>query len=180
MTDPRAENCRRFLKDAAGKVVGVDLKFDPHPDPQYRLVKVELRDEYRAMGNTVATCRVEDADGFVSAQQVTLAWPYPDLTEFAMPGNPNGEHTIPNSYNPPKRGPLALAIWDRQGGIISDVIGGLGLPESHHVSFVVTFREVGALPDPDPDPGEESDVLSVLKVISQDLKSLLQHLGGSF
>ena len=52
-TDPRAANCRGFLVDQAGKVVGIQLVHVPIPSAPYALVAAEMLDEYQAQGNTV-------------------------------------------------------------------------------------------------------------------------------
>ena len=149
MSDPRADNCRAFATDAGGKVTGVALQVDVRPATRYALVRVELIDEVAAQGNTVATCVVLDRGGLMIGQPVSLAWPWPGLTDYALPGNPNNQHMITNGYAPPAVGPLALGIRE-QGVIISDVVGGLGLPFNRHVSYRATWRER----DPDaPEPG---------------------------
>ena len=141
MSDPRAKNCQAFHVRSDGKVDGVELFVRAHPAMRFELVWVELIDEVRAQGTHVATCRVLDKAGIQIGEQVSLAWPWPNLTEFSLPGNPNGQHPITNKYNPPNVGPLALVILDAEGRIISDEVGGLGLPGGHHVSFVATWRE---------------------------------------
>ena len=118
-------NCRGFRVDDAGKVVGVELVHVPNPATPYELARVELLDEYAAGGGTVAKFQVL-ADGVVTGERVYLAWPFPELSNRLLPGNPNGEHMITNGYDAAKghRGPLALYVGDAAGGVISDVIGG--------------------------------------------------------
>ena len=153
MSDPRAQNCQAFHQRLDGKIDGVELFVVTHPAVRFELVRVELVDEVAAQGTHVATCRVLDKAGIQIGDQVSLAWPWPNLSEFALPGNPNGQHPITNSYAPPNVGPLALVIRDADGRIVSDEVGGLGLPWGHHVSFLATWRERGtAEPEPEPEP----------------------------
>jgi hypothetical protein len=152
--DPRAANCQKFAVDAAGRVVGVELAVLQLPKAQYELIRVELIDENQAQGNTVASCYVLDKEGLQVGTPVSLAWPWPDLTDYALPGNPNNQHPITNRYFPPEVGPLALCIRVN-GVIISDIVGGLGLPGGHHVSFRATWRERSAPGNPDPEPPDD-------------------------
>ena len=155
MNDPRAENCRGFTVNAEGKVTGVYLEVQPVPGARYALLRAELIDEVAAQGNIVATCAVLDANGIQTAENVYLAWPYPNMTDKALPGNPSNQHMITNGYTPPEVGPLALYVGDANGAPISDIIGGLGLPYNRHVCFRATWRERGAQQPPtDPTPGE--------------------------
>ncbi len=196
MSDPRAENCKAFALNAANKVVGVELAVDVYPERKYRLRRVELVDEAAAMGNTVATCIVYDKDGYQVASPVRLAWPYPNLTDSALAGNPNGQHMITNGYAPPNLGPLALYVANDAGEPLSDIVGGLGLPYNRHVSYVAQWQERDASapdPDPDPEPGGGGDIddeliaafLLRLDLINENLmrsavalERLTAHLGG--
>lgn len=158
-SDPRAENCRGFRVDGAGKVIGVELAYVPNPSTRYELARVELLDEYAAGGGTVAKCQVL-ADGVVTGERVYLAWPFPSLEQRLLPGNPNGEHMITNGYDAAQgqRGPLALYVGDAAGGVISDVIGGLGLPNNRHVSYLATFRPRAGAPS---GPGADEAALAL-------------------
>jgi len=179
VADPRAENCRGYAVDGSGKVVGVELAVVAHPAVPYALLHVELIDEASAQGNCVATCRVLDREGVQIGVPVALAWPWPDLTEYAYPGNPNGQHPVTNGYTPAALGPLALVPY--QGGqVVGDAVGGLGLPNNRHVSFVATWRERGAAggDNPEPDaPPQDSEVELSLQHIEQMLDGLCRHLG---
>jgi len=154
MNDPRTTNCRGFALDAQGRVIGVELQVDVRPLTRYELLRVELLDEITAQGNTVATCVVLDRDGIAIGQPVSLAWPWPDLTDYALPGNPNNQHMITNGYSPPASGPLALCLREN-GVIISDVVGGLGLPFNRHVSYRATWRERSPAAPDQPDDGDD-------------------------
>jgi hypothetical protein len=178
MSDPRAENCRAFALNAAGKVIGVALEVNVRPLTPYRLVRVELIDEIAAQGNTVATCRVLDPDGLQLGDTVYLAWPWPDVTEFARPGNPNGQHMIASTYTPPVIGPLALCLRDAAGQIASDVVGGLGLPHGHHVSFIATWQLRTAVLDPEPTPDVSLDLTAAVMRIADAVERLVAHWGA--
>ena len=178
MTDPRAANCRQFSIDNAGLVTGVELDYRELPGGQFRLVKVELIDERAAQGNTVANCIVLDKDGNQAAAPVYLAWPWPNRTDWALPGNPHGQHMITNGYAPPDSGPLMVYVGDAAGNPIGDVIGGLGLPHNRHVSYMTVWRERAAEPDPDPEP-EPAPALDVAVArIANALERLASHLGA--
>jgi hypothetical protein len=181
MTDPRAENCRAFHVDAYGKVDGVELRVEPWPDTDYKLVRVELIGEEAAKGQTVATCIVLDENGIQTAEEVVLAWPWPGLTAYAGMGNQNGQHMITNGFTPPAIGPLALYVGH---GLLnnSDIVGGLGLPFNRHVSYRATWRKRGAVTPPPPDdntdaPADLAPVMAKLAAIDAKLTALSEHLG---
>jgi hypothetical protein len=149
--------------DADGKVVGVELDWLPVPEARYRLVRVRLLDEYEAQGKTVARVSVRDQEGRQVQEQVGLGFPYDGTISFKHVIWPGGaeqmpvEHMIVNGYVPPNRGPLGIGVYDGQGRLISDVVGGLGLPLNHHVSYEVVFVERGEeIPDEteEPPPGD--------------------------
>jgi len=185
-TDPRAPNCRALTQNAQGQITGVELQVVLQPTARYELIRVELIDEPSAQGNTVATCAVLTAEGIQIAQPVSLAWPYPDLANFALPGNPNNQHMITNSYAPPNLGPLALCIRENNT-IISDIVGGLGLPWNRHVSYRATFQErlLDSPPDDDGDPDiPDVDTLDLwqrevaaTEDIALSLRKLIAHWG---
>lgn len=154
MTDPRAENCRRFAVDAENKVTGVALTHLPAPAARFELIKAELIDEVTAQGQTVASVHVLDATNLPVQVHCYLGWPWQDwhfparFAEKGLPGNTNYpyQHMITNKHNPSEPGPLAIFIGDRDGNVLSDVIGGLGLPAGRHVGYHLVFRErTGAL-----------------------------------
>lgn len=185
-TDPRALNCRGLTQNPQGQITGVELRVVPRPNTCYELIRVELIDEPSAQGNTVATCAVLTTEGIQIAQPVSLAWPFPDLTEFALPGNPNNQHMITNGYAPPNLGPLALCIRENNI-IISDIVGGLGLPWNRHVSYRATFQE--RLPDSPPDNDDDPDIpdtdtmdlwqreVAAVEDIAHSLRLLIAHFG---
>ncbi len=118
------------------KVIGVELTYLPAPTAPYELVKAELIDEETARGQTVAGIHVLDAAGLPAQVQCFLAWPWEGwqhpnhFDNRLLPGNTNYpyQHIITNTYDPDRPGPLAIFIGDQHGNVLSDVIGGLGLP----------------------------------------------------
>lgn len=179
MTDPRAENCRRFELDHYGQVIGVALTHEARPETPYRLARAELVDEATAQGNTVATCRVLDAQGIQLAAPVRLAWPYPQLTYSALPGNQANQHVITNAYTPPSIGPLALYVSDSDGAPISDIIGGLGLPLGHHVSYALTWVARAEAVEPEqPSEPAACDHCPALLRIAEALEKMARHFGA--
>lgn len=199
MTDPRADNCRGY-DEVGGKVTGVKLEYLPASGTKYELIRAELVDEIAAQGNTTATIQVLDKENIPARVNCYLAWPwegwlYPGgFQNQLLPGNPNipYQHVISNPYNPQRlgpnaeSGPLAICIGDKDGNVISDVIGGLGLPKGHHVSYDLVFKERGDTPDPDPDPDADSTsivgalaaIVGGLIAIATELRKLREHLGG--
>ena len=179
MADPREWNCQGFNTDAQGRVTGVYLEYVPVPSARYELVRAELIDEAAARGNTVAIFTVLDAMGLPTAEKVYLAWPWPALDEGRLlPGNQDGQHMIINGYSPPELGPLAMYVGDSAGEVISDMIGGLGLPDNHHVSFRLTWKERGAVDPETPGDGGSAAGVAALERIASALERLAAHLGA--
>lgn len=158
MANPLADNCQGFRTDSSGKVVGVQLGITKVEGALYEVYSVRLRDEYEAVGQTIAACSVLDASGINTGLQVRMAWPGrgPAFQDSGLPGNPNNVHMIANGYNPgttdnPNLGPLALHVGGFNASI-SDIVYGLGLPLNRHVSYDVVFRVKGVVaPPPPPD-----------------------------
>lgn len=202
MTDPRAENCRRFAVDADNKVTGVALTYLPAPAARFELIKAELIDEEAAQGQTVASVHVLDAANLPVQVHCYLGWPWQDwhfpnrFAEKGLPGNTNYpyQHMITNKHNPAEPGPLAIFVGDRDGNVLSDVIGGLGLPAGRHVGYHLVFRErSGALAPVTPEGPDEPVVTppvsgdlaqavaalaAQLTRIEAKLDRLTQHLGA--
>lgn len=196
--DPRTPNARAFHVDASGRVDGVELVYVERPDTAYQLVQARLIDEASAGGNTVAKFAVIDCNGVPISANVYLAWPFPNLTQQALPGNQNQEHMIASGYNPPDVGPLAIFVGDEQGRINSDVIGGLGLPFKRHVSYYLAFKRrcaqvvatltptpqpsatpgPSATPTPRPTPGQGTGDLSETNGLLQKILAVLRALAG--
>ena len=183
--DPRAANCRGFQVDGAGKVIGIHLVHVPVPSALYELARAELIDEIAAQGQTVVTAVVVDAAGIQVAERVMMAWPFPDLNAGGSPvgpGNPQNQFTIASKFPESVVGPLAFAVYDVAGNLISDVVGGYGqLLGRGHISGRVTFRQRSAVveptPDPEPDPDPEGLTAAVTRV-AVTLERLAAHLGA--
>jgi len=144
------DNTQNFMLDNSGKVIGIDLAVIPIPGSTYECVGVRLVPETEAQGQNIATIMVLDEDNTPKSAPVYLGWPFDGttrLTNRSLPGNQNypAQHVISNSFDPKSmRGPLAVYVGGADGNIVSDVVGGLGLPYGHHISFHVTFRERAA------------------------------------
>ena len=193
MKDPRAENCRQFAMQD-GKVAGVNLSYLPSPTAKYELAKVSLVDEDTAQGQIVATVTVLDRENLPAQVQCYLAWPWQGwqfpahFENTGLPGNANVpyQHMITNKYDPnQQQGPLAICIGDRDGNVLSDVIGGLGLPGARHVGYQLVFRERGEQthdPIDGPDDGGDpttptGDLAAQLQRIEAKLDRLAKHFG---
>lgn len=167
MANPLNENCQAFRTDNSGKVVGVQLGITKVEGALYEVYSVRLRDEYEAVGQTIAACSVLDANGINTGLQVRMAWPGkgPMFQDSGLPGNPGNVHMITNGFNPPNLGPLALHVGGFNASI-SDIVYGLGLPFNRHVSFDVVFKVKGAVivdpTDPDEDEQLRKDVDSLM------------------
>jgi hypothetical protein len=178
--DPRAANCRGFFVDAAGKVVGIHMVHVSIPSAPYALYNVTLLDEYQT-DDTVCTVSVLDENGVVTAERAMMAWPFPalDAPESPVgPGNPKNEFMMSSKFPSDVIGPLAWAVYDAQGRMISDVAGGGGQVLGYgHISLHVTFRarEMTPDPDPEPEPDPEGDALAR---IADAIERLAAHLGA--
>lgn len=198
MNDPRAENCRGYA-EAGGKTTGVRLEYLPAPETTYELIRATLVDEAASQGNIVATVQVLDKDNIAARVNCYLAWPWrgwqfpQGFQEKLLPGNPNlpYQHMITNKYNPggfgasAEPGPLAIYVGDQNGAVISDVIGGLGLPGGRHVCYDLVFRErtvggggePGGGGQPGGDPPNDPAIDARLQRIEEKLDRVLVHLG---
>ena len=198
MKDPRAENCRRFAVEN-GQVTGVNLTYLPAPTAKYELVKANLVDQETARGQTVATVTVLDRANLPAQVQCYLAWhgtvgdtPHASKTPFclATATSPTSTwlpvYTTPTpTTTPTGAGPPAIFIGDRDGNVLSDVIGGLGLPGARHVGYQLMFRERGEeAQDPGDELGEDGDspppagdLAAELQRIEAKLDRLAKHLG---
>jgi hypothetical protein len=181
--DRRAPNCRGFLYDATGMVVGINLVHVPVPSAPYELLLAELIDEYASQGNTVVTVVVLNKDGVQTAERAFMAWPFPALDAGESPvgaGNPSNQFAATSPFPSNVIGPLAFHVGDKDGNVLSEIIGGYGLPDRHHIGGRVTFRERSAIvipPDPDPDPNPVPDSVALTR-IAVSLERLTEHLGA--
>ena len=183
MTDPRAENCKAS-KIVNGLIMGVELAYVPNPSLKYELIRCGLIDEPTngVGGPTVASCVVLDKDNIQTTERVFLAWPWPGMKDgHGLPGNPGGQHMISNKYNADKgeKGPLGLYVGDANAVPISDLIGQVGLPNGHHVSYHFIWKERGAAPiEPVPEPGGID--LTVTNALLQKQLDILKAIAIQF
>jgi hypothetical protein len=113
---------------------------------------------------------VLNKDGLRTADTVYLSWPYWPAEDAALhvtgpeqllqnhltPGNPDNKHVIGSTFKSTVIGPLALYVGDANGNPISDIIGGLGLPDNRHVCFMLTWKERSAPVGTGPLPEDET------------------------
>lgn len=170
--DPRAENCRAFRMEN-NKVVGIELVHEPKPDTTFFLKRVRLIDENEAKGQTVANVTVLDKDGIPAFGPVVLGYPYPPGLEKGLyPGNANrpAQHVVSNKFDPNvKVGPLCIYIG-AVGEPDSAIIGGIGLPHGHHVSFEMVYQMRSDDPvDPEPD-GTFKEKLQIVAQAEQKVR----------
>lgn len=178
-TDPRATNARAFVVDATGKVVGMELRWQSRPETAWELVQAVLIDEYQAMGNTVATYSAINEQGLETPVNCYPYWPDAEPgANRALPGNPNRQHTITSKFPADGRvGPLGLYIGKDNGVIDSDTLYGLGLPDGHHVCFLMAWRKRGSTPGGGGEPvpsGDNSEIVTALREIRDVLKTGLR------
>lgn len=134
--DPRSANTRQHLV-SDGKVLAVHLQVHALPDRPYRATAVRLIDENNAGGNHVA--RITQVG---SAEMVGLFLGYGGGLTFDsyIRHTPRQEVVIDGAFAPPNLGPLAIALIDFSGRIISDVVASMGLPGRHHVCYEIVFE----------------------------------------
>lgn len=139
-------NTTKFTEDR-GKVTGVKLEIIPLPNQQYFIDTLTLIDENSARGKTVCTFFVEGQN-----HKCMLGYPLAKDGKFANKlsvGGSNNEHVISNGFNPLIGiGPLSIFVADEKGNCISEIVTGLGLPNNHHVSFVVGYKKAGSISYP--------------------------------
>ncbi len=143
--DPRSANARAHAMQD-DKVTAVHLTVHTRPAQRYHCTHVAVIDEVAAGGRTLCTVMVLDQAGaLLSAQDARLAYEYSgqsnQFATYLPASNDKGEFIITNKGWPPALFPLAVVVLDAEGYIDSDVVGNLGLPLGHHVSFVITFQE---------------------------------------
>lgn len=180
MNDPRAANCQQFTTNNNGQVVGVLLTYLNHATAPYELLRVDLVDEIAAQGTTTARVQVLDTDNLPVQVKCALCYPWDiwqagqQFQNTLLPGNSNYpyEHIITNGYVPPNQGPLAVALLDAQNNVISDVIGGLGLPLNRHVGYSMIFRQRGTDTD---DPGNV-DTLTRIAIANERIATALEYM----
>lgn len=139
-TDPRAPNTRVHGQSPDGLVTGVQVAVHVKPGTRYKCVNVQLIDEANAGGQHIV--KVEVINGPTPAT-VRMGFPYGGTGDrvgnYIPSGNEKNEFILTNKFDPPNLGPMEIVILDDQGNINSDVVGSLGLPFGHHVSFLIQF-----------------------------------------
>jgi len=171
MTDPRAANCRAYHLNAAGRVDGIHLIWEPVPSAPYACVLAELIDEEAAMGNTVVTVEILNRDGIQTAERALMAWPYgepPAADAPAGPGNTNNQFTTTSTFPSTRNGvevigPLGFFVGNAAKQAISDVIWGYGLPDHRHVSGHVVFKERAGAVTPPVEPPNYATLAAALR-----------------
>lgn len=155
--DPRRENTRSHGLDLNGKVNAVWLTVHVKPETKYRCVNTFLINENEAKGQTTIFINVMDKNGQTVNETVVLGTGYrgqdQGFDDYLVPGNAYRpvQHILADdhvagggvSFTPPDLGPVAIYI-SKLGDLHlsnSDVVGNLGLPYSHHVSFMIEFQE---------------------------------------
>lgn len=152
--DPRQPNAMKH-EDMGGKIMAVHTTVHVVPESKYRCVNVFTINEDDAKGQTTILISVKRKDGTVANERVILATGYngdaSHFDEYLTPGNSFVpiQHTMGDdhsgkgcSFHPPDLGPLAIFVAGSSNDQInSDVVGNLGLPNSHHVGFFIEYHE---------------------------------------
>lgn len=123
--------------------LGVTLSLTPNA--KYKLVKAQYQDEVEAQGQHCIWFVRLDKDGKqVAANKCFMDWlgrnPKEDPASQAVL-TPGGRANVPMYANldiTKKNGPYFGYV---ESEAASDVVRGMGLPEHHHVNFILTFRE---------------------------------------
>lgn len=167
-------NTKEYKEDN-GKVTGVKLEIAAVPNSLYYVETLTLIDEKTALGKTVCTFFVEG-----QKHKCWLGYPFANDGNFQNKlavGGGNNEHVIVNGFDPKRDiGPLCIYVGDEKGNCISDIVRGLGLPNKHHISFVVGFKKRESITQP-PSTDLESRVLKLEKQIQSILKAFVQMQG---
>ncbi len=156
MSDPRTATARQHAKDEQGLVTGVHLTVHEQPSTRYRCTRAHVLGEQQhgARGRHVAFINAPPASaGAGSGARVALCYPYGGGVAFEHVEPQAGrEVVITNKFWPPALGPLAIALVDDAGNIISDVAASLGLPGGSHICFELDFVERAEADAPAPKP----------------------------
>ena len=133
--DPRDASASRHATDGSG-VIAVHTQVHVLPQAPYRVTAVRVIGERESGGRHIAT--VTQNGG---SEQVGLFTGYGGGLSFEgmLRHQPGQEIVISNKFTPPELGPLAIALIDSQGAMISDVVASLGLPNCH-VCYAITVE----------------------------------------
>ncbi len=167
--DPRAEALGVFIKDT--------------PLAHFRVTKVEFQNEEEAQGQHNIWWHVYDEVGHpLPSIKCYMDWvgrvpkeDPPSMAESDGGGNAN----IPMYANLDvhlKNGPYIAEVNSTVvKGVVtnldSDTVNGMGLPEHHHVNFIVTFQRGGPTPPPPPPPPPTGSWV----IVSQDSNDIVLH-----
>ncbi|HZQ06046.1 MAG TPA: hypothetical protein VFD70_05660 [Anaerolineae bacterium] len=146
MTDPRIDL----------RAADLGISITETPNAKFRIVKVDYQDEVQAKGQHTIWFTVLNEQGKpLVGQQVWQDWigrnPAEDPPAKAHT-NLEGRCDIPMFHIlhlDKKDGPY-FAFAGRSDGSNSDHVNGMGLPENHHVNFLLTFQRVAQSPPPPP------------------------------
>lgn len=134
--DPRSENARRHgaegqSVDACWLIVHAD------PAKQYRCKHVSVVGEMEAGGKHIVTVTC------AGSNDVILATGYngsADGFDQRIVHSPGQDLILDGHGFPPALGPYAVFL-QRNGQIVSDVVGSLMLPFGHHICYFIEFAE---------------------------------------
>lgn len=153
-------NNTKKYSQSNGLVTGVELLIEEIPNSKYKVKHLRLIDEVEAKGKTIAYCK--------SPSQLYLCWPYrKGHTSFENEVKIGSEAVISNGFNPPDYGWLAIKTEN------GDVVGGLGLPFKHHVSFEIEFEQ-RTITEPD----KPSDLEKRVELLESRVKHIEDYLDG--
>ena len=177
--DVRTESARDHSEDAAGRVTGVHLTVHENKLFRYAANFVDVLGEDRSEGKTVAWVKLAgDAkpDGVKPALLIGYQgndWAFIDgmvMKEFG------DDLVITNKFEPPNLGPLAVALVDEQGAIVSDVVGSLGLPWGRHVCFDIVFHDREQIGEQEViNLSESADVKAEVAQVLADLSEAMER-----
>lgn len=169
------QNTKEY-REQNGKVAGIKLEIYKVPNQQYYVDTLSLIDENTARGKTIATFYVEG-----QGHKCFLGYPFTFDGKFQNKlsvGGTNNEHIISNGFSPNiDIGPLSIYVGDERGNCISEIVRGLGLPNRHHVSFVVGYKKVSSIPITPPDkPVETGDLQDRVTRLEKQMNILINTL----
>jgi len=127
--------------DSRLDALGVRLERTP-ASPAWRLISAVYLDEQEAQGRHHIDIKALQADG-APAAGVRFVADWLGRRDDEDPGrgvtDANGETNMPMfiNFHPEQRDGIMFAAAADQSG---DVVRGMGLPNNHHVYFVLTFR----------------------------------------
>jgi hypothetical protein len=125
------------------------ITFQPAQDCSagcWHLVEARYEDPEESAGLHHVWARGQGSDGtLLAGQEWHLAWPEGNLTLQTKPAPDWADSPLWRCYFP-ENGPGPYRAYMGSDEARSDVIGGMGLPACHHVSFRLTWQWVDAPP----------------------------------